>query len=298
MKTYVDCLPCYLKQALRVARLSGLDETRQLTVVEEVAKLLPSLNQELAPPENSIGVYETISLVTHCADPYYSQKKQSNNEALALLPRLREEVLASRRPLEMALRLAIGGNVIDYGSDLSFNLVDAFERCRTADPVVNDISAFLDKVDSLKKGAEVLYLADNCGEIVYDSLVMERLAYKGFNITVAVKHGPIINDALYEDAVEIGLDTFCTVITNGTNCPGTPLRRCSKEFLDVFRKADLIISKGQGNFETLSEVEREIFFMLTVKCSIVGRHLAMLTGTEQNIFQGNGEMVVYKSHGK
>ncbi len=295
MKMSVDCLPCYLKQAIRVTRLNGFAENVQLAVVEEVTKLLPEMDFELTPPENSVGVYETISLVTSCTDPYSSQKKQANREALALLPRLREEVRRSRRPLEMALRLAVGGNVIDYGATHSFDLDSAFERCRTVAPVIDNISSFIQQVDLLEKGAEVLYLADNCGEIVYDSLVMEHLAFKGFHVSVAVKQAPIINDALYEDAVEIGLDTFCTIISNGTNCPGTPLSRCSAKFIDVFNKADLIISKGQGNFETLSEVNREIFFMLTVKCPVVGRHLAELTGLDHQKLPGEGEMVVYKS---
>lgn len=290
----VDCLPCYLQQALRVARLNEFDEKMQLAVVEEVAKLLPGMDQELTPPENSIAVYETISLVSGCSDPYYAQKKQSNREALALLPRLREEVEASRRPLETAIRFAVGSNIIDYGASHSFDLEKAFERCRTVAPVIDDISSFQQQVEALEKGAEILYLADNCGEIVYDSLLMERLAYKGLHVTVAVKQSPIINDALYDDAVEVGLDTFCTVISNGTNCPGTPLGLCSVEFLEVFNRADLIISKGQGNFETLSEVDREIFFMLTVKCSVVGRHLARLGGLDHRKLPGKGEMVVYR----
>jgi len=126
---------------------------------------------------------------------------------------------------------------------------------------------------------------------------MEHLAKLGLHVTVAVKQGPIINDALYDDAVEVGLDKFCTVISNGTNCPGTPLRICSKAFINVFNKADLIISKGQGNFETLSEVNREIFFMLMVKCSVVGQHLAELTGKNYGELPGKGEMVVYRSFG-
>lgn len=293
MRMSVDCLPCYLQQALRVARLHGCDENLQLTVVNEVAKLLPKMDFGVTPPENSIKVYETISQMMGCKDLYYSQKKQANREALALLPRLREEIRRSQQPLETALRLAIGGNIIDYGTSTSFSLETAFERCRTMPPVIDHLPFLIQQVEALHEGSEVLYLVDNCGEIVYDSLVMERLAYKGLRVTVAVKESPIINDALYDDAVEVGLDTFCTIISNGTTCPGTPLSRCSSQFLNIFNKADLIIAKGQGNFETLSMVDRDLFFLLTVKCPVVGQHLAELSGLDHGVLLGKGEMVVY-----
>jgi uncharacterized protein with ATP-grasp and redox domains len=124
--------------------------------------------------------------------------------------------------------------------------------------------------------------------------VIEQLARQRFEVTVAVKSGPIINDALIEDAQTAGLGGFADIITNGTACPGTPLEYCSEEFRHRFEQADLVISKGQGNFETLSEVDRELFFLLTVKCKMVGKHLAELSGTDC-ILPGNGEMVVYHS---
>lgn len=294
----VECLPCFLQQARRVARIGGMDEQAQYHVVQEVAQLVAKMDRQLTPPENSIKVYETISRLTACADPYYSQKKQANREAMALLPELRREVSESGQPLKTALRLSLGGNLIDYGAAQSFDLEEGFKRCRTARPVIDNSAFLLEKVEQLSKGAKVLYLADNCGEIVYDSLVMEQLADAGFEVVAAVKKSPIINDATVEDALEVGLDQFCTIIDNGTCCPGTPIKDCSPEFLCHFDEAELVLSKGQGNFETLSEADREIFFLLTIKCTVVGRHLSQLAGLSEDTFSGNGEMVIYYKDGR
>jgi len=162
--------------------------------------------------------------------------------------------------------------------------------------VIDDSRQLCDQACCLPAGARVLYLADNCGEIVYDLLVLRCLADLGLDVTVAVKAGPIINDALIADAIACGLDRYARIISNGTACPGTPLTSCSREFLEAFYGADLILSKGQGNFETLSEavaeIAADIFFLLTVKCSVVGTHLAGLSGQDPATLPGQGEMVL------
>lgn len=297
MKTSVDCLNCFLDQALRVARISSPDEGVHLSVVRNVAALLPKMEMALTPPENSVAVYRTIAGITGCADPYLAVKKESNERVLALLPQLIREVEQSEVPLMASLRLAIAGNIIDYGAMRSFDVETALARARTTPFVLDDSEQLCELIHRLPKQGRVLYLADNCGEIVYDSLVIRCLAELGLQVTVAVKAGPIINDALVVDALACGLDRFARIITNGTACPGTPLSTCSPEFLEVFRDADLVISKGQGNFETLSEAgaatAAPIFFLLTVKCSVIGAHLAGLIGRGGDALPGRGEMVLF-----
>ena len=295
MKTSLDCLHCYLKQSLRVARLQGCSEDIQHEVVKRVAVLLPELDLNDTPPANAIAVYRVIHAVTGVRDPYYEVKRKENSLALERLPGLREEVRRSDTPLRTAVGYAIAGNIIDYGAASRFDLGEAIERGGAAEFVIDYRDELISKISRLASGARILYLTDNCGEVVYDSLVIELLAEKNFDITVAVKDGPIINDALAEDAVEAGLAQYAAIITNGVVCPGTPLASCSEDFLDRFAKADLIISKGQGNFETLSEEKREIFFLLTVKCEVVAKHLARLSGTDPSLLSGKGEMVVYRS---
>ena len=179
-----------------------------------------------------------------------------------------------------------------------FDVDAALERCLKAPLVVDYSLQLLQQLRALDNGAKVLYLADNSGEIVYDSLVIEALADMDLDVTVVVKSGPIINDALLDDARACGIDKFATILENGTSCPGTPLDICSAELLQAFKDTDLIISKGQGNFETLSEAEAEIYFLLTVKCPVVGSHLAEISGTSPQDLPGKGELVLFHYDGK
>lgn len=298
MKTAIDCLPCYLRQTLQVARLSTSDPELQLQVMRRVAELTRAMDMARTPPENAVPVYQAIAEITACADPYLELKQQSNEQALALLPELQRELQQSNDPLAVALRLAIGGNIIDYGAMHSFDVDAAMERCLKTPFAVDHSRELQQQVRALAKGANVLYLADNSGEIVYDSLVVGELTDLGLNVTVAVKSGPIINDALLADAEACGLDSIARVLENGTSCPGTPLASCSDALQHAFHNADLILSKGQGNFETLSEVKAEIFFLLTVKCSVVGAHLAEISGTPQQELPGKGELVLFHYNGK
>lgn len=292
MKTALECLPCYMRQALQVARISTDDIDLQLRTLQQVAKLTTSMNMEKTPPENSVAVYQTIAAISGCADPYLEIKKQSNEQALAVLSEFTKIVENSADPLAMALRLAIGGNIIDYGAMHSFDVDAAMARCLQKEFVVDNSTELLHQLRSLEAGAKVLYLADNSGEIVYDSLVVAELARMGIDVTVVVKSGAIINDALVADALACGMNNHAKILENGTSCPGTPLDDCSEELLLAFQEADLIISKGQGNFETLSEANAEIFFLLTVKCSVVGAHLAEISKTAKDDLPGEGELVL------
>ena len=297
MKTALECLPCYLRQAMQVARISTDDAALQLETMRVVAGLTTKMDMAKTPPENSVAVYQAIAAITDCADPYLEVKKESNRQALAQLPAFSEIVAGSEKPLGTALRLAIGGNIIDYGAMRSFDADAAMERCLHAEYVVDSSLELLQQIKGLKNGAKVLYLADNSGEIVYDSLVVKELAGLGLDVTVVVKSGAIINDALIGDALACGMDTYATILENGTSCPGTPLGSCSQELQLAFQDADLILSKGQGNFETLSEVEADIFFLLTVKCTVVGVHLAEISKTVKDKLPGNGELVLYYHNG-
>ncbi|HIP83834.1 MAG TPA: DUF89 family protein [Desulfocapsa sulfexigens] len=298
MKTSLECMACYLRQTLQVSRVATNVESKHLSALQRVAELIGTMDMERTPPENSVAVYRAISEITGCADPYLEIKQLSNERALAVLPEFKKKIMDSNDPLATALRITIGGNIIDYGAMHSFDVDAAMERCLKVPFAVDHSQSLLQNLRALEKGAKVLYLADNSGEIVYDSLVVSELVGMGLDVTVVVKSGPIINDALIADARACGIDKIARVLENGTSCPGTPLTNCSSELLQAFDKADLIISKGQGNFETLSESEAEIYFLLTIKCSVVGTHLAEISKTAQQEFSGNGELVLFHYNGK
>jgi uncharacterized protein with ATP-grasp and redox domains len=296
MRTEVECLSCFVRQALQVARIAECSPDVQLRVVQKVAAIVAGLDVHLSPPSNARRIYQTIAEITGCDDPYRHLKITSNREALHYLPALRREIIASDSPLTTILRFTIAGNSIDYGAFASVDIADALTKSRH-NPFAVDHSVQLgDRLITLGKGASVLYLADNSGEIIYDSLLIEYLFHHDLAITIAVKDGPIINDALIEDALAAGLDRFGRIISNGSRCPGTVLDQCSAEFRQIFASADLVISKGQGNFESLSEVDREVFFLLMLKCRVAANHLAELAAVDPAHLPGQGEMVVYCSN--
>lgn len=292
MKTAPDCLACFLQQALRVARLEERSPEKEVEVIRAVAELLPGFDFQESPPANAIRIYDAIAEATGRRDPYFDVKRQENRRAFEALPAIRTEIASASEPLMSAIGFAIAANIIDYGAAARFDVSSTFMQCREMNFVIDHRQSLLAAIKGLGSGSSVLYLADNCGEIVYDSLVVELLARRGFDVTVAVRGGPIINDALVADAEEAGIGAYARIITNGVACPGTPLALCSEELHHRFVAADLVISKGQGNFETLSETNREIFFLLTVKCRVVAEHLNEKLGLERAL-SGNGELVVY-----
>lgn len=300
MKTGVQCLSCYLKQASRVARVMGCSQDLELQVVQGVAGEVGMVVPANSPPQNAEAIYRKIAEISEVADPYLQLKQQSNEQALSLLTGLRAKLDEMRREssaaaLLGAMKMAIAGNIIDYGALDRFDIVETLERCLKEFPVIDHSQALVARIEALPRGAKVLYLADNCGEIVLDRLLLEELHGRGADLTVAVKDGPIINDALEGDAKFAGLDTFCTIVSNGTRCPGTVLPLCPSGFRALFHDADLVISKGQGNFESLSEEKKPIFFLLTLKCRVAAEHMAALNGLGAHALPGRGEMAIYYS---
>ncbi len=295
MKTHVECLPCLLRQALQVARITHCSEEQQLHILQAVSTIIAGLDVRKSPPANANPIYRKIAEITCCEDPYYEKKRTSNEQALLIVPGLRQEIRGTDHELSSAVRFAIAGNIIDYGAFETFDVEAALERSRSTSLAVDHYPQLAEAIARLSKDSRILYLTDNCGEIVYDSMLLEYLYQRGFDITIAVKDGPIINDALREDALVAGLDRYGRIISNGGRFPGTELEKCSPQFIDVFNKAELIISKGQGNFESLSEVDRDIFFLLTIKCAVAAQHMAALSGVSVDRLSGNGEMAVYYS---
>jgi uncharacterized protein with ATP-grasp and redox domains len=272
VRTSPDCLPCLLKQALFVARRTTADVNLQQRLLTETARQLSAIDFTASPPEYSMDMYARIAKLANCPDPFADLKEESNRLALELRSLQEERLDAAPDPLLAAVKLAIAANVIDYGTQHQFDARKSIEESALRPLAIVDYQKIK---EDLTGAGNVLYLADNCGELVFDGLLIERFGKK---TTLAVKKSPIINDALAADARHCGLDRVCTIISNGTACPGTPLTRCSHSFREAFRNADLIISKGQGNFETLSTIPAPLYFLLTVKCNVVADHIRELFG--------------------
>lgn len=283
MRATPACIPCYLKQALAATREVTRDADRQRTVLNEVAELLPDLPLQSTPAHNSTQVLWRAQEVLGCPDPFASKKRHYNELALKMYPQLKALVQASSQRLNTAVRVAAAGNVIDLGIlerddvDLLGVLNEMVRRGFTVDEC-----GLLDR--ELAKVERILYLLDNAGETVFDRVLVEELVARDVQVTVAVKGQPILNDATMEDALVAGLDQSAAVISNGSPMIGTDLGTCSADFISLFEGADLIVSKGQANFETLNETENHIFYVLRAKCPEVGRELGVAMGDVVAIF--------------
>lgn len=285
MKTYLDCIPCFFRQALDMTRITGVDETTQKKVLNEVSKLIPDFPLDASPPKMGRKIYRIVKGITGKEDPYKEIKKRSNNLALSLYPRLKEKIESSDDKLLAAVELAIAGNVIDYGVKNSLDIDKEIEKIlakdfagyRKGSKCNFDYQKFK---DALNNAGSVLYLGDNAGEIVFDKLLIEELIKISSDIKIVyvVRDKPVINDVLMEDAVSCGLDKIVDVISSGCDAPGTILDLCSKDFLELYKNAELVISKGQGNFETLADENRAIFFLFKVKCPVIASHTGFNLG--------------------
>jgi len=288
MQTGLDCLVCFVRQALAAARRSTTDQTVQRDVVVQAGALLGQVDMELTPPENAVDLYRMISRTTGKADPFAEIKDKSNRFALSILDELAEQIRTAEDRLRAAF--AVCANIIDYAAQHSFDAARAMQECSRQRFLVDDYDLLRARINT-QPNCNVLYLADNCGEIAVDGLAIQELQRLGCQVTLAVRGRPIINDATREDAVFCGLDAICPIIDNGCDCPGTPLAACSDELVGHFRAADIIISKGMGNFETLSEVCAPLFFLFTVKCVRVADYLNEKFQDADLAFTGAGEMV-------
>jgi uncharacterized protein with ATP-grasp and redox domains len=272
MKAYLDCYPCFLAQTLKTARFVTSDVGVLRNILDEVGLALAGRSLDVPPPVISQAVYRIIANRLGVRDPYREIKQACIRQALSLVPRLKRLVVESPDRLWTAAKLAIAGNVIDFGANADFNLEADVDQILAQDLAVNHYPEFRERLD---KADRILYLADNAGETVFDRLFIEEL---GKPVIYAVRQSPIINDALYADAVVSGVGETAQIISSGVGTPGTVLAFCSSEFLEVYRSSDLIISKGQGNFEALSDEDRPIFFLLKIKCDVVARHLGRSKG--------------------
>jgi uncharacterized protein with ATP-grasp and redox domains len=272
MKTYLDCIPCFFKQGLRAARISGLNDKEQKKILDGIAKVIPNIPLEASPPEIAMDIYKVIKEVSGVEDPFKEVKNRYIDFALNLYPHLKNLAANSKDPLLSSIRIAIAGNIIDFGVGDDFNIEETLKETMSDDFALLDYEEFK---NSLLKAETVLYIGDNAGETIFDRVFIEEM---NKDVYYAVREEPIINDVTEEDAIYSGLGEVTKIISSGCSAPGTILSLCNKEFLKIFNDAGLVISKGQGNYETLSEVEREVYFLIKAKCPVIARDIGINEG--------------------
>ena len=279
MRTYLECIPCFFRQALEAARKAGADEVTQKGILDRLACMLPDIPLDASPPEMGRIIYNMVSEVTGKNDLYSKEKERSNDLALGVYERMTAKLLSSEDRILRAVEMAVAGNIIDYGAKSCLDVDAEIERLLDVEEEhIKKESGRLFDYDHFKevlsRSGDILYLGDNAGEIVFDRILIEQIkrTYPEKRITFVVKERPIINDALKEDALLCGVGEIAEIISSGSDAPGTVLPLCSEDFLKRFGNADMVISKGQGNFEALSGVNRPVFFLFMAKCPVVAEH--------------------------
>ncbi|MBS3817640.1 MAG: DUF89 family protein, partial [Candidatus Thermoplasmatota archaeon] len=265
MKSNLDCIPCFLRQALEASRMVTDDEKTQREVLNKSMDILRTTDLSgKKPPDIGEHIHQTVKEVTGRSDPYQKIKEKQNEDALEIYPDLEERVDEAEERLLTAVKIAIAGNVIDLGPGHDIELEEDVEEILSKELTIDHYDEFKEE---LEKAETIFYLGDNAGEIVFDKLLLREMQDK--EIFYFVKGAPKINDAMAIDAKKAGIDEYAKVDVVGDSSPGTGPERDSDEFIERMQEADMVISKGQGNYEALSEVPVNIFFFLKAKCPVI-----------------------------
>jgi hypothetical protein len=248
------------------------NENIQRKVLDSVLSILSNISIHLSPPEIALLVHQRVKAITGNPDPYKEAKRRQNDLALQHERSLFAQIADMPNPLKAASMLSASGNSIDLAPDYqSPDIYTRWLEMIARGFARDDYEVFHER---LAQSKSVLFLGDNAGEIVWDKILIEELLdHFDLDITYAVRGLPILNDVTMEDAEYVGMAQLVKVISNGSEAPGTLLNQCSEEFVSRFRKTDLILSKGQGNYESLCRENRPIFSLLNVKCPVIAKDI-------------------------
>lgn len=279
MKVYYECAPCFLRQAKEALDLATDDRSLKMEIMEELIGVVYSdFNKEAVSNVVGTKIHRIIKDRTGNGDPYLLEKRKGNEIALKFLPMIKD-MLKDKNELETYVKAAIVGNIIDFGAlGVNFDIENGIIENMEKEIKLNQVFELENELHSAKN---VLYLADNNGEIVFDKLLIEKLKEYDVEVTVALKEKPILNDAGIEDAVQIGLDKVANLVSLGTDSIGILYADMSEEFREIFNAADIVISKGLGNYEGLTAMElgkKPVFCLLNAKCNPIAKDICVELG--------------------
>ncbi len=263
------CFFCFTRAFEKLLEKENISDDAKSRFTLDMINLYQSKRDDFSAPLFSRELHHILRRYTHNPDPYKNVKIENNNQALSMLPELEHLVQQSGDHFITALRLAIAGNIIDFAASDKFDLQATIGKSLLSEFAIDHSEQLRAKI---KNANAILYLGVNAGEIVFDKLFIRTINHPG--LTFAVRGAPVINDATMEDAEYVGMPSVANVISNGFDAPSTVPEKSSRKFKEYFQKADLIISKGQGNLEELIPLnDNRIFFLLMVKCNVIAEFL-------------------------
>lgn len=276
MKMQFDCLPCIFRQTLESARMSVKDENVQKDILKRFSKMIPeAIDDEISAPELAADIQAYIKQITGKNDPYKELKIKNLQTAHKIKDLVIKEIEQAEDPFLASLLMAAMGNSIDAGVSLDVDIELNIERALKNSFRKSDYQRF---TEDLKDAKQLLFIADNTGEAVFDKLLLQKL--HGFNLDIkyAVREVPILNDITKKEALELGIDEYADIISSGSRAPGVLMKYAGEEFSTIFQSADIILSKGQGNLEGLYEDQEGIYYLLKAKCRLISDILGVDIG--------------------
>ncbi|MGM0409358.1 MAG: damage-control phosphatase ARMT1 family protein [Bacillota bacterium] len=275
MKLSLDCIPCICRQVLEGARMATDDEVLIREILNHYAKMVPDIDDNTKAPLVVEKMQQYIKERTAVDDPYQNLKNENLKEAEQYLPLVKREIKEAKDPVFASLVMAAMGNSIDAGVTLNVDIEKNIENALKNGFEESDYKQFSNE---LSEANNLLIIADNVGEALFDRILLKELNDFNLNISYAVRDIPVLNDISKKEALMLGIDEYAKVISSGSKAPGMIMEEASKDFITVYEKADIIISKGQGNLEGLSEVDKEIYYLLKAKCELVANLLEVKVG--------------------
>ena len=271
MRYSMECLPCLLNQGIRVARRYLENEEEQRTLLKSIIAEIAVMDNNVSAPYIAHKIQRALKEILENPDPYQKEKRYFNQEMLKLEGDFYALVESAVNPLDIALKLAAAGNIIDFGPGYDLSRDNVLKTIKESMEKDYSQEVFVSLASALKDADKLLYLGDNAGEIVFDKIFIRTIkeCYPHLQIDFATRGEPIMNDITAEDAYMVGIDEYATIINNGIDIPGTILEHCSDSFVNVFNEADVIISKGQGNFESLyGNGYNNLYYIFLCKCDL------------------------------
>lgn len=282
MYIFPECIPCHFNQLSRIIKSLDITDEESFVLYKNVAESFSKMENAITPVEMADIQYTVVEEQLGVTDVFREEKRQANQMAMKIVGDIEKESFSGHWPLKTYAKLSALGNQIDLGAhdvDLVQFEREIFDKARALTFVLDAFKEFEHK---LKTAKTALFILDNAGEVVFDKLFMKKIkeAYPNVTLYSAVRGRTILNDVTVTDAEYVGLSEVSQVINSGSMYPGVVIGKTSQVFSEIYNNADLIISKGQGNFEGLSSNANErLFFCLMVKCETISKYIGIPKGS-------------------